>query len=444
MREFEHHSGLLRDLAGCFVDYRDQRFIEHSVQELVSQRVYGLILGYEDLNDHDHLRRDPVQGLICGKNDPLGQDRILERDKGKALAAHSTLNRLELSAQSIDLRYRKIQVQPDEVEELLIRRAVKAIPRKSAEIVLDFDATDDPLHGLQEGGYFNGYYRHYCYLPLYCFCGNIPFLAKLRDCKRDASQGTVEALQKIVPAIRKRFGSKVRIIVRADSGFAREGIMSWCEANGVFYCFGLARNDRLSEILNGEFESLKAQINEGKLQSPCRSFTEFEYSTLTSWSKARRVIGKAEILPKGDNPRFIVTNLPADGRGDPAQAARFEAAALYEKFYCARGDMENRIKEQQLDLFADRTSTHWMASNQLRLWFSVFAHLIMSKLQAEVLKGTELASASIGQVRLRLFKIAARLKVSVRRIHIELCSAYPLQSLFSLVHKRLAALGAAA
>jgi len=443
LREFEHHSGLLRDLAGCFVDYRNPLYIEHSVQELLSQRIYGLILGYEDLNDHDHLRRDPVHGLICGKRDPLGQDRVLERDKGKALAAHSTLNRLELSAQSIDPRYNKIQVQPDQTEDLLIKRAVKAIPRKSAEILLDFDATDDPLHGSQEGGYFNGYYRHYCYLPLYCFCGNIPFLAKLRDCKRDASDGTVEALQKIVPAIRKRFGNKVRIIVRADSGFAREAIMSWCEEHGVWYCFGLARNDRLSGVLNGNFESLKAQINEGKLQSPCRSFTEFEYSTLTSWSKARRVIGKAEILPKGDNPRFIVTNLPKDGWGDPVQAVRFEPAALYEKFYCARGDMENRIKEQQLDLFADRTSTHWMASNQLRLWFSAFAHLIMSTLQAEVLKGTELASASIGQVRLRLFKIAARLKVSVRRIHIELCSAYPLQSLFSLVHKRLAGLVAA-
>jgi hypothetical protein len=412
LREFERHSGLVRDLAGCFVDYRNPLYIEHSVQELLSQRNYGLILGYEDLNDHDHLRRDPVHGLICGKRDPLGQDRVLERDKGKALAAHSTLNRLELSAQSIDLRHHKIQVQPDEVEQLLIQRAVKAIPRKSAEIVLDFDGTDDPLHGSQEGGYFNGYYRHYCYLPLYCFCGNIPFLAKLRDGKRDASEGTVEALEKIVPAIRKRFGSKVRIIVRADSGFAREAIMSWCEEHEVWYCFGLARNDRLSETLQANFESLKAQINEGKLQSPSRSFIEFEYSTLTSWSRKRRVIAKAEILSKGDNPRFIVTNLPKDGCGDRAQAVRFEPAALYEKFYCARGDMENRIKEQQLDLFADRTSTHWMASNQLRLWFSVFAHLIMSRLQAEVLKGTELADASIGQVRLRLFKIAARFKAS--------------------------------
>ena len=398
------------------------------------------MLGYEDLNDHDDLRRDPVHGLICGKRDPLGQDRILERDKGKALAAHSTLNRLELSAQGIDLRYHKIEAQPEEIEALLIKRGVKAIPRKSAEIVLDFDATDDPLHGSQEGAYFNGYYREYCYLPHYCFCGNIPLLAKLRDCKRDASDGSLEALQKIVTAIRGRFGKEVRIIVRADSGFARESIMKWCEDNEVFYCFGLARNDRLSQELKGAFESLNAQIKEGKLQSPCRSFTEFEYSTLQSWSKARRVIGKAEILPKGDNPRFVVTNLPKDGWGDPTQRARFEAAALYENFYCARGDMENRIKEQQLDLFADRTSTHWMASNQLRLWFSAFAHLLMSTLQAEVLRGTEFAAASIGQIRLRLFKIAARLRVSVRRIHIELCSAYPLQGLFSLVHKRLSIL----
>jgi hypothetical protein len=355
LRELERHSGLLRDFSGCFVDYRDQRYIEHSVQELVSQRIHGLVLGYEDLNDHDHLRRDPIHGLIAGKSDPLGQDRNLERDKGKALAAHSTLNRLELSAEAIDARYHKIQGQPDEIEQLLIKRGVKAIPRKSAEIVLDFDATDDPLHGSQQGAYFHGYYRHYCYLPLYCFCGNLPLFAKLRDCKRDASDGTVEALQKIVPVIRQRFDKRVRIIVRADSGFAREAIMAWCEENGVFYCLGLARNDRLVELLGTHFEALEAQIKEGKVETPCRSFTEFEYSTLDSWSKARRVIGKAEILSQGDNPRFIVTNLPKDGWTTRTQAARFEAVALYEKFYCARGDMENRIKEQQMDLFADRT-----------------------------------------------------------------------------------------
>jgi len=350
LRELEGHNGLLADLSGCFVDYRDQRYIEHSVQELLSQRIHGLVLGYEDLNDHDHLRRDPVHGLICGKRDPLGQDRVLERDKGKALAAHSTLNRLELSAQGIDLRYHKIEAQPEQIEALLIKRGVKAIRRKSTEIVLDFDATDDPLHGSQEGACFNGYYREYCYLPLYCFCGNIPLLAKLRDCKRDASEGSLEALQKIVPAIGQRFDKKVRIIVRGDSAFAREPIMSWCEDHEVSIVLAWHAMIRLSEQLQGSFESLQSQIKEGKLQSPCRSFTEFEYSTLKSWSKARRVIGKAEILPKGDNPRFIVTNLPKDGWGDAVQAARLQADFLYEKFYCARGDMENRIKEQQLDL----------------------------------------------------------------------------------------------
>lgn len=440
LRELEVRSGLLRELSECFIDRRDQRFVEHTVHSLISQRVNGLVLGYEDLNDHDELRRDPLHGLIAGKSDPLGRDRILERDKGKALAAHSTLNRLELGAESVDNRYHKIQPQAEKIEALLIRRAVKAIPRKVREIILDFDATDDPLHGAQEGAFFHGYYRHYCYLPLYCFCGNIPLLAQLRDCKRDASEGTVEALGKIVPAIRKRFGRKVRILVRGDASFARDPIMSWCEAEGVLYCFGLARNDRLQAKLEKEFKRLQEQIDQGALQPPCRSFVEFDYATLESWSRPRRVIGKAEILPKGDNPRFIVTNLPAEGFRVDTQADRFAPAALYEDFYCARGDMENRIKEQQLDLFADRTSTHWMASNQLRLWFSAFAHLLISTLRAWVLRGTELEHASIGHIRLRLFKIAARFKVSVRRIHIELCSAYPLKGLFAQIHYRLRAL----
>ncbi len=435
LRELEVRSRLIKDLAGCFVDLRDQRFVEHSVESLLAQRIHGIVLGYEDLNDHDQLRRDPIHGLIAGKSDPLGQDRILDRDKGKALAGHATLNRLELSAEALDERYRKIGSEPEKIEALLIKRAVKAIARKVREIVLDFDATDDPLHGAQEGAYFNGYYRQYCYLPLYCFCGNIPFLAQLRDCKRDASEGTVAALEKIVPAIRKRFGQKIRILVRADSGFAREPIMAWCEQNGLYYCLGLARNRRLEDFL----EEKMARVRERAILcggTACE-FVEFAYQTRSSWTKSRRVIGKAEILPKGDNPRFIVTNLPKDGWGQSAQAARFEAAALYRKFYCARGDMENRIKEQQLDLFADRTSTHWMASNQLRLWLSAFAHLLISTLRACVLVGTELANATIGQIRLKLFKIAARFRVSARRIHIELCSAYPLKTLFAKLHRRL-------
>jgi hypothetical protein len=424
IREMEIKHGTLGRLAGCFTDLRQQVFVDHSVEELLRQRIGALALGYEDLNDHDRLRHDPLCALMAGKEDVLGEDRFCEADKGKALAAHSTLNRMELGALGGDGRYKKILPCPEKIAALLLEEGVKAIPRRSREIVLDFDATDDPLHGAQEGAFFHGYYRSYCYLPLYCFCGTIPLLAQLRDAKRDASEGTVEALKKIVPAIRKRFGNKVRIIVRADSGFAREEIMAWCEENGVFYCLGLARNNRLTARLGKAFGELYEGIKAGRNQMPCRRFVDFEYRTSKSWSRARRVVGKAELLEKGQNPRFIVTNLSAD------EQSRFEAAALYEGFYCGRGEMENRIKEAQLDLFADRTSTHWMASNQLRLWFSAFAHLLLSVLRAEVLRGTELAQATIGQIRLKLFKIAARVKISCRRIHLELAGGYPYRETF--------------
>jgi hypothetical protein len=415
--------------------------VEHQVSELLRQRIGALALGYEDLNDHDRLRLDPLHALLAGKADVIGEDRLWEGDKGKALAGHSTLNRLELGALGGDARYKKIIAKPPEIEALLIEEGVKAIPRKSREIILDFDATDDPLHGNQQGAFFHGYYRHYCYLPLYCFCGNVPLMAQLRDAKRDASSGTVEALKKISCAIRKRFGRKVRIIVRADSGFAREEIMAWCEENGIYYCLGLARNKRLSARLGESFGELYRGIKTGEIQVPCRRFEDFEYRTRKSWSRARRVVGKAEILDKGQNPRFVVTNLPAEGfAGEPEE--RFAAPALYEKLYCLRGEMENRIKEAQQDLFADRTSTSWMASNQLRLWFSAFAHLMVSVLRAEVLRGTDLAAATLGQIRLKLFKIGARIKISCRRIHLELASAYPYQETFRRACANLCAMPA--
>ncbi len=425
IREVANKRGIFGKLAQCFSDLRFQPLVEHSVEELLRQRIGGLALGYEDLNDHDRLRHDPLCALLAGKKDVLGGDRLCEEDRGKALAGHSTLNRLELGAHGGDGRYKKILAQPEEIQALLLAEGVKSIPRRSREIVLDFDATDDPLHGAQEGAFFHGYYRHYCYLPLYGFCGTIPLWTQLRDAKRDASSGTVEALAKIIPAIRRRFGKKVRIIVRADSGFAREEIMSWCEENGVFYCLGLARNNRLTRRLGKAFGQLHEQIAAGSKSVPCRSFEEFEYRTKKSWSRSRRVVGKAEILEKGQNPRFVVTNLQA------SMSKRFESKALYEDFYCSRGEMENRIKEAQMDLFADRTSTHWMSSNQLRLWFSAFAHLLISVLRAEVLQGTELAKATVGQIRLKLFKIAARVKVSCRRIHLELATAYPYREVFA-------------
>jgi len=434
LREVEGRLGLVRRLADCFEDGRDQRFVEHRLEHLLGQRLFGVALGYEDLNDHDRLRLDPLQALLVGKQDLLGEKRRDPKDQGKALAAHATLNRLELGAEQLDGRYRKIAAQPERIEELLIAEGVKAIPRRSREIVLDFDATDDPLHGAQEGAYFHGYYKHYCYMPLYCFCGTIPLWAQLRDCKRDACDGTEAALKKIVAALRRRFGRKVRIIVRADSGFAREPIMKWCEEHGVYYVIGMARNDRLSRELEELFEQMEQQLDEGELQLPCRRFKDFPYRTLKSWSRERRLIGKAEILQKGRNPRFIVTNLSAKGFVGEAPD-RFTAAALYEQLYCARGEMENRIKEEQMDLFADRTSTHWLASNQLRLWFSTFAHLLLSILRAEVLHGTDLARATIGQIRLKLMKIGARIRISVRRVHVELVSAYPWQDTFIRVYR---------
>lgn len=440
LREVEQRHRIIHRLSKCFMDHRHQGYTEHKVRELLAQRINALALGYEDLNDHDQLRLDPVHALLAGKEDITGEQRVLERDKGYGLAGRSTLNRLELGGCGRDERYHKIEPQPERIEALLIAEGVKAIPRKSREIVLDFDATDDPLHGRQEGAYFHGFYKSYCYLPLYCFCGNIPLWAQLRDCKRDASEGTVQALVKIVPAIRRRFGRQVRIIVRADSGFAREDILSWCEQHDLYYCIGFARNPKVASMLEGTFQQLHERIDEDELRTPAREFVEFGYRTQKSWSRFRRMAGKAEVLDKGDNPRFVVTNLPVEGfPGEDPE--RFAPAPLYERFYCARGDMENRIKEQQLDLFADRTSTHWEASNQLRLWFSAFAHLILSRLQAEVLKGTQWASASIGQIRLKLFKIAARVRISSRRIHFELASAYPWREDFLRAHANLQSTG---
>ena len=313
-----------------------------------------MALGYEDLNDHDRLRLDPLHALIAGKADVLGEDRLCAGDKGKALAAHSTLNRLELGALGGDARYKKIIARPEEIEALLIEEGVKAIPRKSREIILDFDATDDPLHGNQQGAFFHGYYRHYCYLPLYCFCGNVPLLAQLRDSKRDASSGTVEALRKSLARFGSALGARCASLCGPTAASPARRSCAWCEDNGVYYCLGLARNKRLSARLGKCFGELHRGIQSGEIQVPCRRFEDFEYRTRKSWSRARRVVGKAEILDKEPNPRFVVTNLPAEGLpGEPEE--RFGAPALYEKLYCARGEMENRIKEAQQYLFADRT-----------------------------------------------------------------------------------------
>lgn len=429
LRESLLDSALVPKLAKCFEDRRNQDAVEHSLESMLSQRIAGLALGYEDVNDHEQLRNDPAQALLANKPGLGGDEPV-------ALAGKSTLNRMELGAGGGDGRYKQIVARPGQVEALLIEEGVKAIPRRTREIVLDFDATDDLVHGSQEGRFYNGYYGGYCYLPLYCFHGDVPLLARLGKSDSDACEGTEDALAKIVSAIRKRFGRKVRIILRADSGFARESILSWCEGHGVHYCVGLARNPRLADELEACYRAMREQMGAGQLQSPCRCFKEFEYRTLSSWSRARRVVGKAEVLGDKNNSRFIVTNLPAAGfRGD--RPGRLGPRSLYQDFYCARGNMENRIKEQQLELFADRTSTGLMKSNQLRLWFSAFAHLLLSLFRRRALAGTVLEKATVGTLRLKLFKVAARITVSTRRIHFELPGSYPYQAEFAAAWRNL-------
>ena len=429
LREIDCRHRFMKRLARCFRDDRKQDRTEHSVEQLLCQRIFGLALGYEDLNDHDRLRYDPLLAVSCGKKDPLGLTRRDEANRGKALAGKSTLNRLELAIKGPDPRYKKIVADAEAVEATLLEWGVAALPRKRGMIVLDFDATDDRIHGQQEGRFFHGYYGHYCYLPLYCFCGNIPLWAQLRTSGRDASDGTVEALEKIVAAIRKRFGRNKKILVRGDSGFARDAIMSWCEGRkNVFYCLGLARNERLEHRLGSAFAVIDQLIDENVLEAPCRIFQDFTYRTRESWSCRRRVVGKAELTEAGRNQRFVVTNLAAEERAPEA---------LYEEIYCARGSMENQIKVQQMDLFADRTSTQIFDANQLRLWFSAFAHLLVETLRAEVLKDTALADATIGQIRLRFFKLAARVKVSCRRILVEWCSACPNHQDYLVAHAAL-------
>jgi hypothetical protein len=447
LREMDRHLGLCDKLARCFSDTRNPSFVEHALPVMVRQRVLGLALGYEDLNDHDQLRTDPLLAAACGNPDLLGESRRHEQDQGKALAGKSTLNRLELGAAHNGGKYRKINADADAIATLLLDEGVRAIPRKSRVIVLDFDATDDPIHGNQEGRFFHGYYREYCYLPLYCFCGDIPLWAELRKSDRDASRGTLEALQQIIPAIRKRLGDKVIIIVRGDSGFCRDDLMTWIESqSGVHYVLGLARNSRLQALLEPELENVRAahaaacetaRLDGREEPWSSRSFVEFEYRTQESWSRARRVIGKAEITGDKDNPRFIVTDLTGEEPWAKDLPALASGRDLYERFYCARGDMENRIKEQQLDLFADRTSTTPFASNQLRLWFSTFAYLILARLRAVALQGTVLARATVGTIRLRLLKVAAMITVSVRRVHVRLAGAFPLQAVFATAHGRL-------
>ena len=409
---------LVRRIAGCFRDARDPRFVEHSVATLVGQRVFGIALGYEDLNDHDELRHDPLMAVLAAKLEACRSDCA-------PVAGKSTLNRLELSRETAT-RYHKISHEPSAIEALFVDLFLEAHAKAPKQIILDLDATDDPLHGHQEGRFFHGYYDCYCYLPLYVFCGRHLLAAKLRPSNIDGSAGAVEEVARIIAQIRARW-PRTRILLRADSGFAREALMRWCEMNRVDFVFGLARNARLVEEIAVELAN--AEEESRRTGQPARRFKDFRYATLDSWSRRRRVIGKAEWTQGEANPRFIVTSL---------KKAETNGRLLYEKVYCARGDMENRIKECQGDLFADRTSTATMRANQLRLWLASFAYALICAVRRVGLAHTQFAEATCGTIRLKLLKLAGLVRITARRIKFALASAHPYANEWRLAAARLA------
>jgi hypothetical protein len=405
LRQADRKINLLARLAACFSDGRSPSLITHQLPEMLAQRIYGLALGYEDLNDHEQLRSDPLMAVLSGK-----------RELDEPLAGKSTLNRLELIGRTG--RYHKIGYSAESIDRLLGDLYIEAHRAMPTEIVLDLDATDIPLHGHQPERFFHGYYDNYCYLPLYIFAGDQLLCARLRPANQDAAAGAVEEVKRVVARLRQRW-PKVKIVLRADSGFCREELMAWCEANRVDYAFGLARNQRLARIVGAQMQ--QARILHQSSGKAARVFTEFAYRTHKSWSQARRVVAKAEFLDKGQNPRFVVTSLPAD---------EWAAQQLYEKFYCARGEMENRIKEQMC-LFADRLSIDEMAGNQLRLYFSALAYSLVEALRRLALKGTAWAEAQVSTIRLKLFKIGALVHISVRRVVLQMNSAYPWRDIYA-------------
>jgi hypothetical protein len=420
LHRVDRRFGLLKKFAACFRDHRNPELVVHPVEELVRQRVFALACGYEDLVDHSALRTDPLLAAVVGKAEPATEP----------LASASTLNRLELTPAdaTAEARYRKVVYDGEAIADFFVDAFLDAHRSPPTELVLDLDATDDPVHGTQEGRFFHGYYGNYCYLPLYIFAGDFLLCAKLRPSNIDASAGALDEVKRIVGRIRARW-PRVRLVVRADSGFARDEIMTWCEENGVDYVFGLARNERLEAMIASSLEEVRQESE--RVHEPVRLFRELRYRTLDSWTRERRVVAKAEHLP-GDkpNPRFVVTSF---------SPLVHPARSLYEDLYCARGDMENRIKEQQLDLFADRTSAHTMRANQLRLWFASVAYVLLNHLRHFGLRGTELARAQAGTIRTKLLKVGAVVRVTVRRVVLSLSAASPVRELFARIAASLAA-----
>jgi len=416
LRQTDQRLNLLARLAKCFLDGRNPDLVEHSILEMLSQRIYGLALGYEDLNDHEQLRKDPVFGVLAGRE-----------DLDAPLAGKSTLNRMELGAGAPD-RYKKITFWKEALDELLVQLFLESYPAAPEEIVLDVDTTDLPLHGHQEGRFFHGYYDEYCYLPLYIFCGEHVLCARLREANHDAAFGSLQEIQRIVAQIRAAW-PEVKIVLRGDSGFCRNDLMSWCENNGVDFVFGLARNQRLRKIIGAEMHEATQQWNQ--IGQPARVFAEFDYQTRktrkSGWDRKRRVVAKAEHIDGKENPRFVVTSLSSES---------WAGKALYEELYCARGDMENRIKEQ-FSLFADRVSTETMRANQMRLYLSTMAYVLVSGLRRLGLRATELAQAQVSTIRTKLLKIGAQIRVTVRKVWVSMASSYPWQGLYQQVWTNL-------
>jgi len=416
LRETERRTRIIEQFAECFRDYRSPLLVEHLLGSMIGQRVMGLCLGYEDLNDHDHLRHDPLIAALVDKADPT-----------KALAGKSTLNRLELTpAGNGQDRYKRIVYDTAKIDRFFVEVFLQSYAVAPKRIILDLDTTDDEIHGGQEGRFFHGYYGSYCYLPLYIFCDQHLLCARLRESNVGPAEGTIEELDRIVSQIRQSW-PEVEIMIRADSGFCRDDILSWCEEHGVDYVLGVARNGRLEQMIASEMDLACAEATStGK---PARRYKDLEYRTLKSWSRARRVVGKAEYLIDKRNARFVVTSRSIES---------VDGKTLYEDEYCARGEMENRIKEQKTFLFSDRTSAATMRANQLRLWFSSVAYLLMSALRRIGLKETDLANAQCDTIRLKLFKIGARIRVTTRKIWISLSSSYPMAALFARVCANLA------
>jgi hypothetical protein len=417
LKKVDQQQRLIQRLTSCFVDARNPLLIEHSVEQLLRQRIFAISLGYEDLNDHEDLRSDALLAAVIGKT----ETKKKARRRRHSMAGKSTLNRLEWGREECigDSRYHRIAVQEEKMKDFFVDTYLRSRQQPPEQLILDFDATDNPLFGDQEGKFYHGYYGCYCYLPLYVFCGHSILWAQLRESNIDASAGSLDALKHLVAKIRECWPT-VSILLRADSGFARDELMSWCEQNGVDYLLGLARNQRLEALLEPSFEQVEQLCAESG--APERAFTELRYRTLKSWSRERRVIGKAEITHHGPNPRFVVTSLATES---------VDARQVYEELYCARGDAENRIKEQQLDLFSTRTSGQLMRVNQVRLWLSAVAYTLLNALRELGLVGSEYAQARCETIRLKLLKIGAHIQVSCRRIWVRMNSSCPYQYVFA-------------